>query len=372
MKKYAVYILLCADNSYYTGITNDVFLREEQHNQGLDNKAYTYDKRPVKLVWYQEFTNPDEAISREKQLKGWNRQKKEALIANDLDKLPGLSMNSHRQAQTYKGKEETNSSLRQAQTDKGEEEGMDSGLRRAQTDKGKEKTNPGLRQAQTDKGEEEGMDSGLRRAQTDVEKKGGTNSSLRQAQTDIKKKGGTNSSLRQAQTDKGKDGTDSSLGQQFDKLNLTNKTDRFKDIISKLPYTKPFLFVDEINEINDNGVVGNFTFKADSDFYKGHFKNFPVTPGVILTECCAQIGLVCLGIHLLADKIANETKIGLSSSEMEFLAPVFPNETVTVSSELVYFRFHKLKCKVKMLNANGDMVCKGVIAGMFKVTDGTE
>jgi 3-hydroxyacyl-[acyl-carrier-protein] dehydratase len=339
MKKYAVYILLCADNSYYTGITNDVFLREEQHNQGLDNKAYTYDKRPVKLVWYQEFTNPDEAISREKQLKGWNRQKKEALIANDLDKLPGLSMNSHRQAQTYKGKEETNSSLRQAQTDKGEEEGMD---------------------------------SGLRRAQTDVEKKGGTNSSLRQAQTDIKKKGGTNSSLRQAQTDKGKDGTDSSLGQQFDKLNLTNKTDRFKDIISKLPYTKPFLFVDEINEINDNGVVGNFTFKADSDFYKGHFKNFPVTPGVILTECCAQIGLVCLGIHLLADKIANETKIGLSSSEMEFLAPVFPNETVTVSSELVYFRFHKLKCKVKMLNANGDMVCKGVIAGMFKVTDGTE
>jgi len=144
-----------------------------------------------------------------------------------------------------------------------------------------------------------------------------------------------------------------------------------KEIIAKLPYTKPFLFVDAISEINDNGVVGSYTFKKDSDFYKGHFKDFPVTPGVILTECCAQIGLVCLGICLLKDNIDDGLKIGLSSSEMEFLKPVFPNETVTVSSELVYFRFNKLKCKVKMLDTNGQLICKGIIAGMFKTdTDG--
>lgn len=140
------------------------------------------------------------------------------------------------------------------------------------------------------------------------------------------------------------------------------------EIIAKLPYTQPFLFVDELTEITEKGVVGNYTFKEDADFYKGHFKNFPVTPGVLLTECCAQIGLVCLGIYLLGDNTSAETKIGLSSSEMEFLAPVFPNEKVTVRSELVYFRFSKLKCKVKMYATDGTLVCAGVIAGMFKTT----
>jgi 3-hydroxyacyl-[acyl-carrier-protein] dehydratase len=130
--------------------------------------------------------------------------------------------------------------------------------------------------------------------------------------------------------------------------------------------------VDDLVEITKTRVVGSYTFTEDLDFYKGHFKNFPVTPGVILTECCAQIGLVCLGIHLLGGEIKNNVKIGLSSSEMEFLEPVLPNEKVTVSSELLYFRFHKLKCNVKMHNANGDLVCKGVIAGMFKVTENAE
>lgn len=139
-----------------------------------------------------------------------------------------------------------------------------------------------------------------------------------------------------------------------------------KEIIAKLPYSEPFLFVDELSKISEKGVVGSYTFKEDSDFYKGHFKNFPVTPGVLLTECCAQIGLVCFGIYLLGTNTSTETKIGLSSSQMEFLAPVFPNEKVTVSSELVYFRFSKLKCKVKMYNAAGVLVCTGVIAGMFK------
>ena len=147
---------------------------------------------------------------------------------------------------------------------------------------------------------------------------------------------------------------------------------RGDEIIARLPYTKPFLFVDDLVEITKTRVVGSYTFTEDLDFYKGHFKNFPVTPGVILTECCAQIGLVCLGIRLLGGEITNNVKIGLSSSEMEFLEPVLPNEKVTVSSELLYFRFHKLKCNVKMHNANGDLVCKGVIAGMFKVTENAE
>ncbi|WP_298303951.1 hydroxymyristoyl-ACP dehydratase [Flavobacterium sp.] len=137
------------------------------------------------------------------------------------------------------------------------------------------------------------------------------------------------------------------------------------EIISKLPYSKPFLFVDEIININENGVVGNYTFDANLDFYKGHFKDNPVTPGVILTEVMAQIGVVCLGIFLLNNEINKNTLIALTSNEIEFLKPVYPNEKVTVISEKIYFRFGKLKCKVKMLNAKNDEVCSGTIAGMM-------
>ena len=70
-------------------------------------------------------------------------------------------------------------------------------------------------------------------------------------------------------------------------------------ILAKLPYSKSFLFVDEILHIDENGVKGTFRFDENLEFYKGHFVNNPVTPGVILTEVMAQIGLVCLGVFLL-------------------------------------------------------------------------
>jgi 3-hydroxyacyl-[acyl-carrier-protein] dehydratase len=138
-----------------------------------------------------------------------------------------------------------------------------------------------------------------------------------------------------------------------------------QEIISKLPYSKPFLFVDDLSEINENGVQGSYTFDESLDFYKGHFKEQPVTPGVILTEVMAQIGLVCLGIFLLDHTFNKSTSIGLTSTAIEFIKPVFPNEKVSVRSEKIYFRFGKLKCRVKMINENGDLVCMGEIAGMI-------
>ncbi|UII81905.1 3-hydroxyacyl-ACP dehydratase FabZ family protein [Flagellimonas sp. CMM7] len=144
------------------------------------------------------------------------------------------------------------------------------------------------------------------------------------------------------------------------------------EIIDKLPYTQPFLFVDELTHVDDESAQGTYLFKGESDFYKGHFKDIPVTPGVILTECCAQIGLVCLGIYLLQKEISEgedkKLEIAMSSSEMEFYLPVLPDEKVKVVSEKIYFRFGKLKCKVKMLNNKSDVVCKGILAGMFKQT----
>ncbi|MES2827502.1 MAG: 3-hydroxyacyl-ACP dehydratase FabZ family protein [Bacteroidota bacterium] len=139
-------------------------------------------------------------------------------------------------------------------------------------------------------------------------------------------------------------------------------------ILALLPYSKPFLFVDELLHIDENKVSGTFTFDRELDFYKGHFKDNPVTPGVILTETMAQIGLVCLGIYLSNDpQNALPKHIMLTSSAIDFMKPVYPGEQVTVYAEKIYFRFKKLNCAVKMLNENGDTVCKGTIAGM--VTD---
>lgn len=140
----------------------------------------------------------------------------------------------------------------------------------------------------------------------------------------------------------------------------------YQDIISKLPYSSPFLFVEEILHIDENGVEGSFKFDENLDFYKGHFKENPVTPGVILIETMAQIGLVCLGIFLSNNSINKNSLISLTSTDVEFLKPVFPNEKVIVISEKIYFRFGKLKCKVIMKNEIGNTVCTGTIAGMIK------
>src|ERR1700759_4734980 len=71
-------------------------------------------------------------------------------------------------------------------------------------------------------------------------------------------------------------------------------------ILSHLPYKSSFRFVDNIISMNEDEVVGEYTLKPDSFFYEDHFVGNPVTPGVIITEIMAQIGLVVLGIYLLS------------------------------------------------------------------------
>ncbi len=140
------------------------------------------------------------------------------------------------------------------------------------------------------------------------------------------------------------------------------------EIIALLPYNKPFLFVDELISIDENGVEGSFHFDESQSFYAGHFKENPVTPGVILTETMAQIGVVCLGVYLVEQENddLNEAAIALTSTEVDFFKPVFPNETVTVKSTKEYFRFNKLKCHVELFNEANELVCRGKISGMIK------
>src|SRR5438874_1779210 len=135
----------------------------------------------------------------------------------------------------------------------------------------------------------------------------------------------------------------------------------YQNVLNHLPYKSSFLFVDQIQQLDENGVTGDYTLRKDAFFYEDHFPGNPVTPGVIVTEIMAQIGLVVLGIYLLLqekpDNHANDTVIPLfTSSAVEFYKMVLPGEKVTVISEKVYFRFGKLKCTVKMLDADKELI----------------
>jgi predicted GIY-YIG superfamily endonuclease/glycine/D-amino acid oxidase-like deaminating enzyme len=88
---YVVYILLCSDNSYYTGLTNDFEKRIWQHETGFFPECYTYRRRPVTLQWHQKLDTAEEAGKLERQIKGWSRKKKEALINGDIEELKRLS-----------------------------------------------------------------------------------------------------------------------------------------------------------------------------------------------------------------------------------------------------------------------------------------
>ena len=167
-------------------------------------------------------------------------------------------------------------------------------------------------------------------------------------------------------------------------------------IFDLLPYKSTFRFVDEISFLDPGKVIGHYTLKKDAFFYEDHFVGYPVTPGAILTEIMAQIGLVVLGIYLIApapheavddnsstaagnlpSAVGNPaTQDGASadgplvplftSIEVSFHKMALPGQKVTVISRKDYFRFDKLKCHVEMQDASGELIAKGVFAGMIK------
>ncbi len=145
-----------------------------------------------------------------------------------------------------------------------------------------------------------------------------------------------------------------------------------QQIIDLLPYSKPFHFVDTLISVTDDEISGSYRFKKDEYFYQGHFKENPVTPGVILTECMAQIGLVCMGLHfLIKDKgdalEPKKLQVAFTESNVQFLGVVLPGEKVTVSSKKKFWRMGKLKCAVEMHNEQKKVVAKAELAGMIKV-----
>jgi putative endonuclease len=94
-----VYILLCADKSYYTGLSTSLEKRIAEHELGIHD-GYTAARRPVKLVWAADFPNVSQAIVVERQIKRWTRKKKEALIADDFDLLKELAKSTKTKLKT--------------------------------------------------------------------------------------------------------------------------------------------------------------------------------------------------------------------------------------------------------------------------------
>lgn len=147
----------------------------------------------------------------------------------------------------------------------------------------------------------------------------------------------------------------------------------YKDVLELLPYKSSFLFVDNISFLNEDEVIGDYTLKKDSFFYEDHFAGNPVTPGSIITEIMAQIGMVVLGIHLVTLAPGEFIVKGegglfplLTSTDVSFCKMVLPGEKVTVISKKQYFRFGKLKCYVEMHNASEEIIAKGIFSGVIK------
>jgi len=96
MKPLWVYIVRCADHSYYTGHTDDLDRRIAQHENGDIPSCYTFKRRPVTLVFSQPFVTREEALSAEQQIKGWSRKKKEAMMRGDWEEVSRLARSTAR------------------------------------------------------------------------------------------------------------------------------------------------------------------------------------------------------------------------------------------------------------------------------------
>jgi len=140
------------------------------------------------------------------------------------------------------------------------------------------------------------------------------------------------------------------------------------EVLAAIPQQDPFRFIDEILEIDDEHVVAGVRFRPDHEFYRGHFPDRPVTPGVILVESMAQAALVAHAIYLLA-KEAPRDRLGrllsvFTDANVEFAAMVPPGARVLTTGRKVFFRRRKFRSQARMELEDGTLVCSGELSGI--------
>ncbi|MEP5611282.1 MAG: 3-hydroxyacyl-ACP dehydratase FabZ family protein [Cyclobacteriaceae bacterium] len=142
-----------------------------------------------------------------------------------------------------------------------------------------------------------------------------------------------------------------------------------EEIIKNFPVQKPYRYIDDIISLSEEEIVGSYRFKDNEYFYEGHFPGDPITPGAILQESAAQIGLLAFGMHLLGsrDELNIDAKFFLGSSDLKFLGVVKPGDQIIVSSKLLRFRFNTIKCKISITSTADQVVCKGTMTGFVQV-----
>lgn len=150
------------------------------------------------------------------------------------------------------------------------------------------------------------------------------------------------------------------------------KSDEYlmEELIRKVPHQEPFKFIDKIRYVDESRIEGDYYFRPDHSFYLGHFPGCPITPGVILIEAMAQIGLVAFGLYLLTKTGATDDALAscipvMASADIKFLRKVLPGDTVSVKAEKRTFRHGKLVCEVKLLNDRGYTMAEGLITGFI-------
>ena len=144
-----------------------------------------------------------------------------------------------------------------------------------------------------------------------------------------------------------------------------------REILQLVPQQKPFRFIDEIISLDDERIVGAYRFREDEYFYRGHFPGNPITPGVILIETMAQVGVVAFGIYLLSrqrNMRPSQMDMPLSLFTMadgiEFKKIVSPGERVIIKGKKIYFRRNIFRAGVSMERENGEIICFGELSGV--------
>jgi 3-hydroxyacyl-[acyl-carrier-protein] dehydratase len=141
-------------------------------------------------------------------------------------------------------------------------------------------------------------------------------------------------------------------------------------ILNAVPQQPPFRFIEEILEMDGERITGAYRFRRDEYFYRGHFPDRPVTPGVIIIEAMAQTGVVAHGLYLSmaklgasVDEVKKITTLFTFAEEVEFLGIVAPGERIIFRGQRVYFRQGSLKAAVTAEREDGEIVCRGTLSG---------